>query len=80
VMAHMENEDKIDSSINEYIEQEKKRQDVLKKKDEPLSITVKQGDTLWSLSEKFETSIEQIKEWNELASDSIYIGEALVVK
>jgi LysM repeat protein len=80
VMAHMQNENKMDSSINEYIEQEKKGQDVLKKKGEPLSITVKQGDTLWSLSERFETSIEQIKEWNELASDSIYIGEALVVK
>jgi 3D (Asp-Asp-Asp) domain-containing protein len=34
-------------------------------------ITVKKGDTLWGLSQKYEVTINDIKQWNDLSSDLI---------
>ncbi|MFC3882761.1 peptidoglycan DD-metalloendopeptidase family protein [Bacillus songklensis] len=41
--------------------------------------TVQQGDTLWELANKYNTTIGQIKKWNTLKSDSIYIGQTIVI-
>jgi membrane-bound lytic murein transglycosylase D len=38
------------------------------------------GDTLWTISQKFRTSLEQLKEWNNLKSDAIHPGDKLKVK
>ncbi|MGO1351406.1 MAG: LysM peptidoglycan-binding domain-containing protein, partial [Lactococcus cremoris] len=43
------------------------------------SVKVKSGDTLWALSVKYKTSIAQLKSWNHLSSDTIYIGQNLIV-
>nr|WBR35069.1 IA-2ic-3LysM fusion protein [synthetic construct] len=43
------------------------------------TVKVKSGDTLWALSVKYKTSIAQLKSWNHLSSDTIYIGQNLIV-
>ena len=41
--------------------------------------TVKPGDTLYSISKKFNVSIQQLKDWNGLTDNSISIGQSLKV-
>lgn len=41
---------------------------------------VKQGDTLWTISQKFNTSSLLIKEWNNLKTNVIHPGSQLKVK
>ncbi len=38
------------------------------------------GDTLWSISQKFRTSPDQLKGWNNLTSNEIHPGDTLKVK
>ncbi|MGE7781605.1 LysM peptidoglycan-binding domain-containing protein [Peribacillus sp. NPDC097264] len=40
-------------------------------------VTVKNGDTLWGLSQSHKVSVEDIKSWNQLTSDYIYVGDSL---
>ncbi|MFB6803018.1 LysM peptidoglycan-binding and 3D domain-containing protein [Peribacillus butanolivorans] len=40
-------------------------------------VNVKDGDTLWGVSQTYKVSIEDIKDWNHLSSDTIYSGETL---
>lgn len=40
---------------------------------------VEQGDTLYSLSRRFGTSVQQLQQWNELAESHIQIGQTLIV-
>ncbi|MGQ4242069.1 SH3 domain-containing protein [Enterococcus casseliflavus] len=42
--------------------------------------TVKSGDSLWSLAQKYNTSINQIASWNKINSSyTIYVGQKLIV-
>ena len=41
--------------------------------------TVRSGDSLWSISQKYNVSINQIKALNNLRSDMIYVGQTLIV-
>lgn len=41
--------------------------------------TVKKHDTLFSLAKKYDVTVDQLKEKNELMSDKIYAGQALLV-
>ncbi len=41
---------------------------------------VEQGDTLWRISKKYQTSVDQIKNFNRLTSDTIRTGMELRVK
>lgn len=42
--------------------------------------TVKSGDSLWSLAQKYNTSISQIVSWNKINSSyTIYVGQKLIV-
>ncbi|MFJ8515529.1 lytic transglycosylase [Lysinibacillus xylanilyticus] len=41
---------------------------------------VKKGDTLWGISERFGVTISQLKEFNQLFSDTIFIDQILKVK
>ncbi|TFD97034.1 3D domain-containing protein [Jeotgalibacillus sp. R-1-5s-1] len=41
--------------------------------------TVQRGDTLWSISQKNNVTVEQIQEWNDLSSTLIYPNQTLTV-
>ncbi|MCD7033519.1 LysM peptidoglycan-binding domain-containing protein [Metabacillus sp. GX 13764] len=49
-------------------------------KQEPSSHTVKAGDSLWLIAEKYKTSVTEIKLLNSLKGDIIYAGQVLKVK
>lgn len=40
---------------------------------------IKKGDTLYSLSQKFEVSVQQLKDANQLKSNTIYAGQKITV-
>jgi murein DD-endopeptidase MepM/ murein hydrolase activator NlpD len=42
-------------------------------------ITIKKGDTLYSLSKKYNISIEDLKEYNQLKSNKIIAGQTLII-
>ena len=41
--------------------------------------TVKEGDTLYNLSRKYNITVAQIREWNALEADVIKIGQTIIV-
>lgn len=41
--------------------------------------TVKKGDSLWSISMTYGTTVEQLKSLNRLTSDNLFIGQSLYV-
>ena len=41
---------------------------------------VKQGDTLYSLSKRYQVSVDQLKRWNYMMGSTISIGQKLTVK
>lgn len=41
---------------------------------------VKPGDTLWNIAKKFNTTVENIKEINELTDDTIYPNEQIIIQ
>lgn len=43
------------------------------------SYKVLPGDTLWSISQKYQISVKQIMDWNDLSSHFIYVGDLLIV-
>ncbi|RUQ28299.1 LysM peptidoglycan-binding domain-containing protein [Peribacillus cavernae] len=42
-------------------------------------VKVKDGDTLWELSKKYEVSVEELKSWNNLASHTIHPDDVLKI-
>ena len=42
-------------------------------------ITIEKGDTLWGLSKQYNTTVEQLKEWNGLSGDTIYANHTLSI-
>jgi membrane-bound lytic murein transglycosylase D len=40
---------------------------------------VKRGDTLFSIARRYDTTVEELKEWNRLRSSAIQIGQRLTV-
>lgn len=60
--------------LNGFKKNEKKRE---------IIYTVKKGDTLWKLAEEYlgeGTKYKEIKEYNGLKSDTIYVGQKLKIK
>ena len=47
---------------------------------EPLYYKVKRGDALFSIARKFETTPDQLRQWNRLEGDRVKIGQRLLVK
>ncbi|MFL5463640.1 MAG: LysM peptidoglycan-binding domain-containing protein [Gemmatimonadaceae bacterium] len=46
----------------------------------PIYYTVKRGDALFSIARKFDTTPEQIQQWNQLEGTMVKIGQRLLVK
>lgn len=46
----------------------------------PLTHVIKKGDTLYSLAQKYDCTVEEIKKWNKLSSSDIKIGGKLIIK
>ena len=44
-----------------------------------VKVTVKQGDPVWSLANKYDSSINAIEKANSLSNDLIYVGQTLNV-
>ncbi|KMK99846.1 peptidoglycan-binding protein [Bacillus stratosphericus] len=42
-------------------------------------ITVQKGDTLWGISQKNDVSLKDLKGWNNLSTDMIYVGDKLII-
>lgn len=40
---------------------------------------VKSGDTLWSISQKYNVTVAQIKSWNNLSNDMVQLGQTIKV-
>lgn len=53
---------------------------VYKPTGDKLVYNVMSGDSLWVISNVFDTTITAIKQLNRLASDSIYVGQKLLIK
>ncbi len=45
--------------------------------DNPTSLSVKPGDTLWSIAKRFHTTVQELMVANELADNRILIGQAI---
>ncbi len=41
---------------------------------------IKAGDTLFKLASTYDVTVAELKEWNNLSSDLIYVGELLAIK
>ena len=42
--------------------------------------SVVKGDTLWGIATKYGTTVANLKSWNNLKSDTISVGQKLIVK
>ncbi|MDR3630856.1 MAG: transglycosylase SLT domain-containing protein [Desulfocapsaceae bacterium] len=70
-------ESRVESSIN-VAAQKKVPARIIR--DEFKWYKIADGDTLWTISQKFKTSPDEIKGWNNMKSNAIYPGDKLRVK
>ncbi len=63
-----------------YSTKETTKKDSKKEKSKTTYHTVKKGETLGKIADKYDTSISDIKKWNKLKGDTIEIGQKLIVK
>ena len=79
---------KVVLSATVLVEEEKNIQGITEIKVEDLkeckrpSITVyyvKPGDTLWNIAKRYRTTVDEIKEYNELKENTIYPNQALII-
>lgn len=47
--------------------------------EETISYTVQRGDSLWSIANTYKTTVEKLKELNNLTSDALTIGQKLLI-
>ncbi len=64
----------------EVLDKKTKRKEKDKIKDKDKTYIVKKGDTLYSISRKFNISIEDLKKNNRLKNNIIHIGQVLVIR
>ncbi|WP_204524725.1 LysM peptidoglycan-binding domain-containing protein [Litchfieldia alkalitelluris] len=43
------------------------------------SIVIKKGDTLFSISKQYSISVKELKEYNQLSNNTIYVGQELMI-
>lgn len=44
-----------------------------------ISYTIKKGDSLWAIANKYDTTVDKIKEVNNLSSNALSIGQQLII-
>lgn len=74
-------DDKVEyySKINNMTEAEKNQILFVNSGDTWIEHRIKNGETLSSIAAKYNVTISQIKEWNNLSSNNIYMGRKLVI-
>lgn len=75
VLAFSNDEEKAILDITEEEFDEKERQNL----PSMIGYIVKKEDTLWSIAKAYYTTVEKIKESNELASDNVEVGDKLLI-
>ncbi len=64
---------------NETTPAQTKPESALPKAKSPVTHTVMAGETMYSLSKKYNSSIEDIKSWNNLTGENLSLGQSLIV-
>jgi hypothetical protein len=71
---------KLDAQRVEAIRERRIRAAVAALIDQPITYVVRRGDAISSIANRFDTSVELLKQWNNLPSDRVRIGDRMIVK
>ena len=71
---------KLDAQRVEAIRERRIRSAVAALIDQPIYYVVRRGDAISSIADRFDTTQELLKQWNNLPSDRVRIGDRLIVK
>ena len=71
---------KLDAQRVEAIRERRIRAAVAALIDAPIYYVVRRGDAISSIANRFDTTPELLKQWNNLPSDKVRIGDRLIVK
>jgi LysM repeat protein len=77
---------KLEEKLNASIENTKSKiAEVSDKIDEKITFKypkhiVKKGETLFSISKKYEVSVEDVRKWNSLKTSTLEVGQELIIK
>ena len=63
--------------IMEQVKQETPKPAVVEEKPKGVTYIVKKGDSLYLISQKYDLKIDDLKNWNGLKSNTIYVGQKL---
>jgi membrane-bound lytic murein transglycosylase D len=70
---------KKETEVKKNTEVKKKNTDTKKKKESYQTYTVKEGDNLSDIAGSFDVDVADVKDWNDLESDKILIGQKLKI-
>jgi hypothetical protein len=71
---------KLDAQRVEAIRERRIRAAVAAMIDQPIYYVIRRGDAISSIASRFDTTPELLKQWNNLPSDKVRIGDRLIVK
>lgn len=71
--------EKLKEEVKSISEQSKEESEKISKKEKKTTYTVEKGNTLWSISKKFNMTVEAIKMLNNLKNNNLSVGQKLKV-